>query len=192
DEFIKKKNLDSVSLVGHSLGGMVCQQLALLNPEKIRKMVLVGTSPRFDNPPPKEFLDFVRCTDIPTLIKMTSRFASIPLEKLPETQRKHYEKLKKWSIQRRCRSISKEAYIKFMNLTEKKKFNIVDELPKICIPTLITCGRLDKLIRVQNSRLIHEKIPNSQLYFFENCGHAPPREYPDEFNRLLLEFLKDC
>ena len=30
---------------------------------------------------------------------------------------------------------------------------------------------------------------NSQLHTFENCGHTPMREYPEEFNRLVLDFL---
>jgi len=190
-DFLMKKGITRVILVGHSLGGMVCQQFILTHPELVERLVLIGTSPRFENPPPKAFLDFIRTTDVATIIKTTSRFASLTLDKLPEEQREYYKKLKKWSIQRRTRSITKEAYVKFMLLTEKKKFNVVDDLNKIQVPTLITCGTFDKLIRLQNSKLINEKIPLSTLKLFESCGHAPPREYPEQFNQILLEFLQE-
>lgn len=190
NEFLEKKGLSQFILVGHSLGGMVCQQYTLLHPEKVEKLVLIGTSPRYEAPPPKKYIEFVRSTDISNVIKTTSSFASIPVAKLPPEQRDFYKKLKKWSIHRRTKAITKEAYIKFLLLTEKKSFNVLEELPRIKVPTLIACGNLDALIRVQNSKLLHEKIENSQLKIFENCGHAPPREYHREFNELMLQFLQ--
>ena len=34
-------------------------------------------------------------------------------------------------------------------------------------------------------------LPNSQLYWIENCGHAPMMEHPDMFNSILLKWLND-
>jgi pimeloyl-ACP methyl ester carboxylesterase len=36
----------------------------------------------------------------------------------------------------------------------------------------------------------HKLIPNSELYFIDKCGHAPMMERPEEFNTILLKFLR--
>lgn len=62
-------------------------------------------------------------------------------------------------------------------------------LPAILQPTLIVWGGRDRILPVANARRIHSDIPGAQLRIFPEAGHLPHEEVPDEFNRLISEFL---
>ena len=66
---------------------------------------------------------------------------------------------------------------------------IINNLDNIKIPTLIIWGREDRLFPVGHACFAREKIPDSYLYIFDQCGHMPNFERPDEFNSLVLNFL---
>ena len=64
-----------------------------------------------------------------------------------------------------------------------------DQLRELHVPTMIAWGARDPIIPVAHGARAHRLIPNSQLTVFDNCGHCPQLECPDEFNRLAREFL---
>ena len=66
---------------------------------------------------------------------------------------------------------------------------LADNLPTITAPTLIVWGQQDTYRPVAHAYVAKDKIPNSELQIFDTCGHLPQLECPDEFNKLLLEFL---
>lgn len=67
--------------------------------------------------------------------------------------------------------------------------NFVDRLHEITVPTLILHGAEDRLVPVSWAQRAHTLIRGSELYVFAECGHWPPREKADEFNRAIPEFL---
>lgn len=62
-------------------------------------------------------------------------------------------------------------------------------LQEISAPTLIIHGSRDRIVPVARARAAHERLPDSDLRIMEGCGHWPPRERPEEFNRIVGEFL---
>lgn len=66
---------------------------------------------------------------------------------------------------------------------------IVQQLERIKVPTLIIWGEQDSITPVTHAYIASQKIPNSSLHIFEQCGHWAQVEYPEEFNRLVSEFL---
>ena len=69
------------------------------------------------------------------------------------------------------------------------RHNIGERLVKIQRPALLVWGRHDTITPAFVGEKFHELIADSRLYILENCGHAPMMEHPEEFNRLLKEFL---
>lgn len=59
------------------------------------------------------------------------------------------------------------------------------------LPVLLIHGRNDRLVPVEWAEEAHRKIPDSRLQIFEDCGHWPSREWPDMFNSVLKDFLKE-
>lgn len=67
-----------------------------------------------------------------------------------------------------------------------------DSLPKLKLPVMILWGEKDPYLPVSQARLAQNLIPNSQLYVFPGCHHAPQRECSGKFNSLVYEFLSEC
>ena len=57
-------------------------------------------------------------------------------------------------------------------------------------PTLLFWGKDDRTVPFAHSVDIRSAIPQAEFHAFENCGHIPHYEKPDEVNPILLEFLK--
>jgi pimeloyl-ACP methyl ester carboxylesterase len=64
-----------------------------------------------------------------------------------------------------------------------------ERLPGIKAPTLVIAGDADKLVPVENSRLIASRIPNAELETLKNMGHGFNIEAADEVNHVVLRFL---
>ncbi|MBA3712297.1 MAG: alpha/beta fold hydrolase [Pyrinomonadaceae bacterium] len=63
-------------------------------------------------------------------------------------------------------------------------------LSEIAVPTLIIVGSEDEFTPVSDAEFMRERIPNSWMVVIEKTGHMPNLERPDEFNRVVEEFLK--
>jgi pimeloyl-ACP methyl ester carboxylesterase len=68
--------------------------------------------------------------------------------------------------------------------------NYLDRLSEIQVPTLIVHGAEDKLIPVACAQRAHCLIRHSQLEIIARCGHLPPVEQPESFNRIISSFLQ--
>jgi pimeloyl-ACP methyl ester carboxylesterase len=70
------------------------------------------------------------------------------------------------------------------------RHNMKKDLNKIEIPVSLIWGRDDKITPPDVAIEFHELLPDSELHWIDNCGHAPMMEHPEEFNRLLKGFLE--
>ena len=68
--------------------------------------------------------------------------------------------------------------------------NTYDRLPEIKTPTLVIAGDADKLVPVENSRILADRIPDAELVLLENMGHGFSIEAADEFHKTVIDFLK--
>ena len=66
---------------------------------------------------------------------------------------------------------------------------LVDRLHEISVPTLIVNGEKDRGIPLIYAQKAHELIAGSKLYVLKDCGHWAQREMPEEFNRVVGDFL---
>jgi len=64
-----------------------------------------------------------------------------------------------------------------------------EELRKLEVPALIVWGERDLYLPVAQAHRAHQLLPNSELFIFQGCGHAPQRERREEFNQVVLKFL---
>ncbi len=68
--------------------------------------------------------------------------------------------------------------------------NLGEEVSQIKQPTLLIWGKNDAITPPFVGEEFHKLIPNSELHFIDKCGHAPMMERPEEFNTILLKFLR--
>lgn len=69
------------------------------------------------------------------------------------------------------------------------QFNMMDDMPRIKLPTLILCGAQDVMTPPKFSSFLHEQIPDSSLYILKDAGHLITLEQPREVADFLTQFL---
>jgi len=172
--FIKEMDLIKVSLVGHSMGGAIVQTLALNHPEAIQKVVLVGTGAKLRVLP--LILNGIKNNFEETVRKITqfaySRRAS------PDLIEKGISDL------RRCR-----PEVLYGDFLACDRFDIMNEVEKIDLPTLVLCGDEDELTPVKYSQFLHSRIEGSKLEVIPNAGHMVMIESPQAFNEKIGWFI---
>ncbi len=67
--------------------------------------------------------------------------------------------------------------------------DLSDRLGELTVPTLLVHGDRDRVVPAEWAQRAHERLPDSELRVLRGCGHWPPRECPEEFNRVVTDFL---
>ncbi|MFB3819679.1 MAG: 3-oxoadipate enol-lactonase [Candidatus Methylomirabilales bacterium] len=181
---LRALGVDRTHFVGLSLGGMIGQQLALSHPEQIRSLVLCDTASRMSPEARATWDDRIRTTERqgmeahvePTL----GRWLTPPFrERRPEVVER---------IRGLIRATSPAGYIGCCHAI--KALDLAERLHDIRRPTLIIVGEEDPGTPVAASRVIHERIRDSQMVILPGASHLSNLEQPEAFNQALLAFLE--
>lgn len=176
-KFIEARGYQGVHLLGNSLGGHVALILVLKHPERIKSIILTGSSGLFENgmgdsyPKRKDYEYIKKKTELTFYDPATAT-----KELVDEVYSITNNRLKAIKII----ALAKSAI----------RNNLGEELNQIKQPALLVWGNNDTITPPFVAREFNKLIPNSELYFVDKCGHAPMMEVPDEFNAILHKFLK--
>ena len=66
-----------------------------------------------------------------------------------------------------------------------------NELSKMFLPTCLIWGKQDSVTPPEVAEEFHEKLPNSDLFWIDKCGHAAMMEQSSEFNQILSKWLEE-
>ncbi len=172
--FLKALGLQKVFLIGHSMGGAIVQTLSLTHAEVVKGIVLVGTGARLKVLP--VILNGIK-NNFEETVRMINQFAYS--RKAPSDLIE-----KGISIMMQCRP--EVLYGDFMACD---RFDLINEVEKIILPTLILCGDDDQLTPVKYSQFFHSRIKGSKLEILPNAGHMVMIESPQAFNEKIREFI---
>jgi pimeloyl-ACP methyl ester carboxylesterase len=193
-DFMTASKIDAATLIGNSMGGGIALQFNRLYPDRVDKLVLVD-SMGFG----KEISLGIRLITLPAIVWLLRPRRWM----IPTMIRSNFyyntESLRKWieirypifAILGRNRVILRigQSNFNLAGVLPSVYQPILDSLPTIAQKTLIIWGEFDRIIPVKHAYIAAANIPNNQLEIFPNCGHHPYLEYPDKFNRLVLDFL---
>jgi len=172
---VEHLKLNDFILVGHSMGGGVAMSYCLnssLPPPKA--LVLVDTSPVLELS--KLALGLVKEAIEDRLFLFKSQF----FEDYTDTYM-----IKE--LEDRIRKANPGVLQRDLAICDK--FNISDRVHDIKAPTLVLVGEHDDIIRPKIAESLWSDLPNAELAVVPRANHAPMIEQPDEFNRLLRDFL---
>ena len=181
-DLLEKKEIKNFNLLGHSMGGMIVQEMAKIAGEKILKLICYGTGPRGNIPGRFETIDQSRRKlKINGLESTASRIAKTWFIK--------GNKAKYFYL---CKEAGKQTSIEAADngLVAMKNWNGVENLKNIKSETLIIWGDQDKAYNLNQVKTLNNNIPNSDLKIIKGCSHNVHLEKPDEFNTVVDEFLK--
>ena len=180
---LEEKKIRKFHLLGHSMGGMIVQEMTKNKGDKISKLICYSTGPKGEMP---------------------GRFETVDASR---------ENLKKNGLKKMARNIAKTWFVKGEDakyfdvcieagrqtsmeaadnsLVAFKNWNGVDALKNIKNETLIIWGDKDKSYNLSQAKTLEKNISNSSLIIFNGCAHNVHLEKIDEFNRTVLNFINN-
>jgi pimeloyl-ACP methyl ester carboxylesterase len=181
--------ISSAVLVGHSMGGAIAAEVALAHPDRVRGMVLIdaaGYGVRWPGVLKIARWPFVGA--IATAFRgrwitgriLRSTYAD-PSRVTEAEVDQYYAPVPDPNFGRALRGVLRE--FRFDSLGGR--------LVAVHTPTLIVWGDADRWISLRDGSRFARELPRSEFVLVARAGHAVPEESPDEFNRLLLDFLKE-
>ena len=176
EEFVAFKKLNSLIIMGNSLGGHVALLYALHNKDKVEKLILTGSSGLFEDSmggsyPKRGNYEYIR-----ERVAYTFYDPNVATKELVDEV---FETTRSIPKCMRIVAIAKSA----------QRHNMAEVIPDITIPTLLVWGLNDTITPPMVAHEFNRLIPNSELKFIDKCCHAPMMEHPDKFNQLVETFL---
>ncbi len=174
-------------VAGISMGGAIAQELVLNYPENVQSVALICTWPKFNNYAKAVYnnLKKLRITSKPDefmeLIQLWI-FA-------PPFYQENMETLKEGQKAALNNSNPQTRYGFEGQLDACVRHDTVSRLHEITVPTLITCGDMDKFTPPEFSKILHNGIRNSQYVSFPEGGHAHHWEDLERFNEVTMQFF---
>jgi len=180
-DLLEKKEIKKFNLLGHSMGGMVVQEIAKIAGEKILKLICYGTGPRGNMPGRFETINQSR--------------KNLEINGLKDTA---YRIAKTWFIDEEkakyfylCEEAGKQTSVEAADngLVAMKNWSGIENLRNIKNKTLIVWGDQDKAYNFNQVETLNNNILNSDLKIIKGCSHNVHLEKPEEFNAVVEEFL---
>tara|TARA_B110000438_G_C15744142_1_gene619898 strand:+ start:135 stop:887 length:753 start_codon:yes stop_codon:yes gene_type:complete len=178
---LAKRKINKFNLLGHSMGGMIVQEMAKIRGDKILKLICYSTGPRGEMPGRFETVNQSR-------ENLKKKGLKIMAKNIAKTWFIKGEKAKYFKT---CIEAGKKCSPKTVDnaLIAFQKWDGIDTLKKIKNETLILWGNKDKSYNLDQIKVLKNNIKNSKLIVFKNCAHNVHLEKLNQFNKIIKNFL---
>ena len=174
------------ALAGLSMGGYVAQEIVRQAPQRVTRLALLDTRSR-----PEEAEETERRRQFIKLAQSERGFTPVTTRLLPLLL--HPSRVKEAALVNVIREMAErtgvEAYVRQQTAIIARP-DYRPGLPKIACPTLVLCGREDRLTPLSDSEFIANAVPGAKLVVVEECGHMSTMERPKEVNRAMRNWLR--
>ncbi len=177
-QFVVHKGYEKVHVLGNSLGGHIALLYAMEHPEKVRSIILTGSSGLFESAMGSTF---PKRGDYEFIKRKTEATFYDPKVATKELIDEVFDIVNDRNKGIRIIATAKSAV----------RHNLGEKLHQVDIPALLIWGKQDNVTPPFVAEKFHELLPQSRLVFIDKCGHAPMMERPEEFNQHLEVFLND-
>lgn len=180
-EQVDKLHGGKFHLVGHSMGGMIAQQMVVQAPDQVDRLVLYGTGPNGIMPGRFETIEASRN-------KVQAQGTENTARQIAATWFLNGESAEGYALcaQLACMATTQAA---LAGLTAMENWSGVNALENIKSPTLVLWGDKDRAYLWSQPHQLWTSIKDAQLAVVPNCSHAVHSEKPFLFNPVLLDFL---
>lgn len=181
-QLIEQLGMGAHALMGHSMGGAVAMQMAILKPERVVKLVLANTLPDFR---PKTFgqrqqlwmrLMVARLLGNARLSQLTAK------RMFPSPEQSELRA----AVAARNGRIDRAVYLE--TLRSLTTWSVQDKLQWLRMPVQVLAAGHDYFPAVQ-AQAFAEALPDGRYRLFETAHHGLPMELPDDYNRAVMDFL---
>jgi len=195
-EFLDGMGLESVAIIGNSMGGIVGASLAINHPERVNKLVTIGgIGTNLYSPGPGEGIKLLmEFTDNPTREKLTQWLHSMVYNPAMVTEELIEDRWTQATEPATLESARKMYGSAAFGAMVKAAAASTDtpmwaKLNQIKIPVLVTWGRDDRVSPLDMSIVPMRTLPRGELHVFPNCGHWVMIEQKAAFESAVVAFL---
>ena len=178
---LDQKNIDKFNLIGHSMGGMIVQEITKLIGDRVNKLICFATGSIGEIPGRFETIDETR-------EKLKKDGIEVSFSRVPKKWFVKGDKDKNYYL---CKNAVKNVSLETADnaLLAMKNWSGKEDLKNIKNETLIIWGDKDTSYNFDQVDTLKKNIKNSRLEIFKNCAHNVHLEQPDEFNNLVQKFI---
>jgi pimeloyl-ACP methyl ester carboxylesterase len=169
--FIDTLRLEHVVLSGHSMGGAIALDFALKYPNRLNRLILIGTGAKLRVA--KEVLENTKkgfsYSYYAYSLKTDKSLFDLAEKEFPLT----------------------DPIVRYNDFVACNSFSVMDKINMINVDTLVIVGRDDQLTPVKYAEFLTREIKNSKLKIIDDAGHNVMWEKPDEVNLTIKNFLEE-
>ena len=180
--------IERADVIGHSMGGMITQELVLAHPEKVDRLVLLATYAR-----PCPAIHDPWLSNWVQACERGADPAAVALSLMPwfftAALMSEYDQVEAVLTEWLSDPYPAPAHGIASQAAACRTHDTLDRLPQIAAPTLVLVGAEDIVTPVSCSRQLADGIPGARLQVLERGGHIPDAEYPEAVTGALLAFL---
>lgn len=184
-KIIRQEELSQVILVGHCLGGMIAQQIAITNPEEVLKLVLISTS--------CQPFRLIKKLKINAAISKLAQMFENYLSKVHASGRISHRKFvgsgdfNVFRIMNDLKYTSLNSYSQIFSKVHN--FDLSKKITNIKAETLIIVGNKDSIFPVNSSKRIDKLIPKTKYIQLDKADHMIIFKYPKEVVNSVADFI---
>ena len=180
---LDQKNIDKFNLIGHSMGGMIVQEITKLIGDRVNKLICFATGSIGEIPGRFETIDETR-------EKLKKDGIEVSFSRVPKKWFVKGDKDKNYFL---CKNAVKDVSLEAADnaLLAMKNWRGKEDLKNIKNETLIIWGDKDTSYNFDQVDTLKKNIKNSRLEIFKDCAHNVHLEQPDQFNNLVQKFISE-
>ena len=182
-DLLDQKNIDKFNLIGHSMGGMIVQEITKLIGDRVNKLICFATGSIGEIPGRFETIDETR-------EKLKKDGTEVSFSRVPKKWFVKGDKDKNYFL---CKNAVKDVSLEAADnaLLAMKNWRGKEDLKNIKNETLIIWGDKDTSYNFDQVDTLKKNIKNSRLEIFKDCAHNVHLEQPDQFNNLVQKFISE-
>lgn len=171
-DFMEFKQIPQSVLLGNSLGGHIALYFTKHYPEKVKALVLTGSSGLYEKAMGDSFPKRGNYEYMQEKARAVFYNPAIATKELVDAV---YALVNDRNSAIKTLAIAKSAI----------RHNMTKDLPEMRQPTCLIWGKQDSVTPPEVAEGFHSILPNSDLFWLDKCGHAAMMERPEEFNKIL-------
>ena len=180
-DIIDKKKINKFNLLGHSMGGMIVQEIAKITGDRINKLICFATGSIGEIPGRFEPIDETRK-------RLKDEGIEVSFSRVPKKWFVKGDQDKNYYL---CKNAVEHVSLETADnsLIAMKNWSGIDNLKNIKNETLIVWGDRDISYNFDQVDTLNKNIKNSKLEIFKDCSHNVHLEETEKFNNLIKDFI---